>query len=132
MIQIIKFIVVGVGATAVDFVVSNIAKFIFQLPNNWAVTIGFIVALVFNYILSKIWVFEFDKKQSTQRQFILFVVLSVIGFLLNLLIFDFSAVILAFIAQEGFKFNLAKVIATTFVMVYNFISRKIFLERKTI
>lgn len=130
LVQILKFLVVGFSATFVDFFVANIFRFVLNFNETYAVMIGFIVALIFNYYLSKVWVFEFDNQKSSKQQFILFVVLSVIGFILNILIFELSVNILIFINNEALKFNISKVVATAIVMVYNFISRKVFLERK--
>ena len=56
------------------------------------------------------------------REFIIFVVLSVIGLALN------DGIVLALNAGLGLEANIAKICATALVMVYNFVTRKIFLE----
>lgn len=130
LVQILKFLIVGFSATIIDFLVANLFRFSFNFQDHYAVMIGFSVSLVFNYLLSKLWVFEFDDKHSLKKQFIVFILLSLLGFILNIIIFRLSKQLLFFIVNEAFKFNIAKIIATAGVMVYNFISRKIFLERK--
>ena len=59
---------------------------------------------------------------SRRREFIIFVVLSVIGLALN------DGIVLALNAGLGLEANIAKICATALVMVYNFVTRKIFLE----
>ena len=62
------------------------------------------------------------KGMSRRREFIIFVVLSVIGLGLN------DGIVLALNAGLGLEANIAKICATALVMVYNFVTRKIFLE----
>ena len=62
------------------------------------------------------------KGMSRRREFIIFVVLSVIGLVLN------DGIVLALNAGLGLEANIAKICATALVMVYNFVTRKIFLE----
>ena len=57
-----------------------------------------------------------------EKQFIIFIIFSVIGLLLNDLIMWISTDILSI------YYLLAKIIATLIVMVFNFITRKLFLE----
>ena len=58
------------------------------------------------------------------KEFIVFVVLSLMGMLLNSLVL-FICIDLIFMHNI-----IAKIIATAIVMVYNFVSRKIFLEKQ--
>ena len=62
------------------------------------------------------------KGMSRRREFIIFVVLSVIGLVLN------DGIVLALNAGLGLEANIAKICATALVMVYNFVTRKVFLE----
>jgi putative flippase GtrA len=73
---------------------------------------------------------------SRQKEFVIFVILSVIGLGLNEVILLVCSA--AYSQNEGLSvyigdtlwFAISKIIATAIVMVYNFISRKIFLEKK--
>lgn len=85
-------------------------------------TSGFIVSLIFNYLASMKYVFAHKEGMSRRREFIIFVVLSVIGLVLN------DGIVLALNTGLGFEANIAKICATALVMVYNFVTRKIFLE----
>ena len=71
-----------------------------------------------------------------RKEFTIFAVLSIIGLVLNeLIIFGVLAIYdhVSFL-QTGFLWDIkewvGKIIATGIVMVYNFITRKIFIEKK--
>ena len=85
-------------------------------------TISFIVSVVFNYLASMRYVFTHKEDMSRRREFIIFIVLSVIGLGLNDLCMWF------FTGLLGISYLISKIIATAIVMVYNFITRKIFLD----
>ncbi len=120
--QIMKFGAVGVVATIIDFAVMNILYYGLGLDILVANTSGFVVSLIFNYLASMKYVFAHKEGMSRKREFVIFVVLSVIGLALN------DGIVLALKSGIGLEANIAKVCATALVMVYNFVTRKIFLE----
>ncbi len=120
--QIMKFGVVGVIATVIDFGIMNLLHYGLGLNILIANTSGFIISLIFNYLASMKYVFARKEGMSRRREFIIFVVLSVIGLVLN------DGIVLALNAGLGLEANIAKICATALVMVYNFVTRKIFLE----
>ena len=143
--QMIKFGMVGAICFVIDWlvglIVSNIIlHFAVNVSQSTvaaiASAIGFAVSVIFNYILS--FKFVFERKQNLDRkyEFIAFISLSIIGLGINsLLIYIWMGPF--YNSQEflqGFGYNLnytaAKVFATAVVMVYNFITRKVFLEEK--
>lgn len=117
-----KFGVVGVIATVIDFGVMNILYYGLGLDILIANTSGFVISLIFNYLASMKYVFVHKEGMSRRREFVIFVVLSVIGLVLN------DGIVLALKSGLGLEANLAKICATALVMVYNFVTRKIFLE----
>ena len=117
-----KFGVVGVIATVIDFGVMNILYYGLGLDILIANTSGFVISLIFNYLASMKYVFAHKEGMSRRREFAIFVVLSVIGLVLN------DGIVLALKSSLGLEANLAKICATALVMVYNFVTRKIFLE----
>lgn len=120
--QIMKFGIVGVIATVIDFGVMNILYYGLGLNILIANTAGFVISLIFNYLASMKYVFAHKEDMSRRREFVIFVVLSVIGLVLN------DGIVLALKGGLGLEANIAKVCATALVMVYNFITRKVFLE----
>ena len=122
LLQIFKFIMVGGLAFVIDYLTLILCKEVFNLNVLVSAAIAFTVSVIFNYILSIKWVFDVDKSKSEKKNFIIFIVFSIIGLLLIELIM--------WIGTDILKVNylLVKIIATAIVMVFNFITRKLFLE----
>lgn len=120
--QILRFTIVGGIATVIDFVCLYIFKEFLNLNIILSNTLSFTISVIYNYIASIKWVFDVNKK--SKFQFIIFVILSVIGLLIN------NGILYLFTSYTEFYYLLSKVFATLVVMIYNFITRKIFLEKK--
>ena len=84
--------------------------------------ISFSVSVIFNYIASVLWVFDVDKEKSKVRNFIYFIGLSIVGLGINELIMWGG------VDKLHIYYMLVKLFATAVVMVFNFITRKMFLE----
>lgn len=122
VMQILKFAIVGVVATIIDFLFLYMFKEFCHLPVVLANTLSFVISVIYNYFASIHWVFVVDEKKDKRKQFTLFILFSVIGLLLNDLIVWFGADIF------HIHYLISKVIATAFVMIFNFVTRKKFLE----
>lgn len=143
--QIMKFAVVGGLSFIIDFAIYTAILLVFKgrvAPEHEkalalvAAFFGFTISLIFNYISSMRFVFTHDENMDRRREFIIFAVLSIIGLVLN------EVIILGVLAvydnvgflQNGFLWDIkewvGKIFATGIVMVYNFITRKIFIEKK--
>lgn len=120
--QILKFGVVGGGAFLIDYTVLYILTEFAGIYYLTSSVISFIVSLIFNYILSIYWVFYVTKKQ-TLKDIVIFVVLSTIGLGINQVVMYLGSDIL------HIYYMLTKLVATAIVMVWNFVTRKIFIEK---
>lgn len=137
--QILKFGVVGIISFIVDFCVYTLICNVMGISYMIAGFFGFVISVVVNYLLSMKYVFESRDDMSKTREFISFVVLSVFGLGLNEVILylcmDVIYVnwpwLMSWCSPALAKMG-AKIVATGVVMVYNFVSRKIFLEKKTV
>ena len=134
--QIVKFGFVGVLCFVIDFGLYKLCNFI-GITYLISGFIGFTVSVIVNYLLSMKFVFERREDMSRKREFIIFVILSVIGLGINeLLLFIgidgiyFNSEALRNMFSESMAETLVKLFATAVVMVYNFVTRKIFLEKK--
>ena len=121
-VQIFKFVIVGGTSFLLDFFFLYIFKEFCKLPVLLSNTLSFCISVIYNYIASVKWVYDVNKEKSKKKQFITFIIFSVIGLLLNDLIM--------WICTDLFSLHymISKVIATAIVMVFNFITRKLFLE----
>lgn len=128
--QIVKFGIVGIIAFVIDYAVLFVLVQFFGMDSIAAATISFTVSVIFNYIASMKYVFVGRADQSKSKQFIIFIVLSVIGLGIN----DGIMWMLNFVLIDIFPtyfYLFSKIVATAVVMVWNFVTRKIFLEEKT-
>ena len=124
IVQLIKFGIVGVIAAVIDFGVLTLLKEVLHIDVLIASAISFSVSVIANYILSMIFVFK-SAEDNKVKEFVVFVVLSIGGLLLNQFIMWIGT---EFISMY---YLLVKVCATIFVSIYNFVTRKIFLEKKS-
>lgn len=120
--QIMKFGVVGVIAFVIDFGVMVFLTEVFGIDPVISATVSFIISVVFNYAASMRYVFSHREGMSRTREFIIFAVLSAIGLGIN------DLLIWAGTDLASFDYRLVKIFATAVVMVWNFVTRKIFLE----
>ena len=149
MEQIIKFGIIGVIATIVDWAIFALLVKMYEFGvlggltkvialRNWkvvATVISFTVSVIVNYIGSMKFVFERREDMSRVKEFVIFIILSIIGLGINmLLIFVLDPMVAWFKDWPKFfaelAFMLPKAIATGVLLVLNFVTRKIFLEKK--
>ncbi len=123
MLQLIKFGVVGVIAGLVDVGVLVTLKELLHMDVLVASAVSFSASVIVNYLLSMSFVFK-SKNKSKVWEFIIFVILSVGGLLLNQL------VMWAGVEFTAINYLAIKIFAMVVVPAYNFITRKIFLEQR--
>lgn len=121
--QFIKFGIVGVIAFLIDYGLMVALTEFFGVPYLISNTISFTVSVVFNYVASMRYVFERRDDMSRRREFIIFVVLSIIGLILN------DLFMWLFVSVWFIDYRIAKIIVTVLVAIWNFVTRKIFLEK---
>ena len=122
LIQIFKFGIVGGIAFLIDYIVLFCCKEFIGLSVLLSAAIAFTVSVIYNYIASVKWVFDVNKEKSAKKNFVIFIILSIIGLIIT--------EIIMWIGSDIMKINylIVKIIATAIVMVFNFITRKMFLE----
>lgn len=120
--QFMKFGVVGFLAFIIDYGLLALLTEVFSVNYLVSATISFIASVVFNYVASMRYVFTHKEDMSRRREFIIFVVLSVIGLIIN------NALMWAGVELLHVHYLIVKIVATAVVMVWNFVTRKIFLD----
>ncbi|MDO4290358.1 MAG: GtrA family protein [Eggerthellaceae bacterium] len=120
--QIMKFGVVGVIAFVIDYGLMVLLTEVFGVNYLISATVSFVVSVTFNYFASMRYVFTHKEGMSRRREFVIFVVLSVVGLLIN------DALMWLGTDMLGISYLITKIFATAVVMVWNFVTRKKFLD----
>lgn len=120
--QFMKFGVVGVIAFVIDYGLMVLLTEAFGVNYLISATISFTVSVVFNYVASMRYVFRHKEGMSRRREFVIFVVLSVIGLGIN------NALMWLGTGVLGISYLITKLFATVVVMLWNFVTRKKFLD----
>ena len=123
-IQLIRFGLIGVLCFLIDYGIMILLTVICQINYLFSSGISFCVSVSVNYLLSIRFVFKVKETKKGTSGFVSFVVLSITGLLLTeLLMWLISGKLLI-------HYTLSKFIVTAIVMVYNFVTKKFFLESK--
>lgn len=120
--QFMKFGIVGVIAFFIDYGVMIFLTEVFGVPYLISTTISFVVSVIFNYFASMRFVFKRKDDMSRRREFIIFVVLSVCGLAIN------DVLMWLMVDSLFIDYRISKIVVTVVVAVWNFVTRKIFLE----
>jgi len=154
--EILRFIVVGAGSTIIDYGVHSVTGFLLKnanisasLNNALCVAAGFLVSVIFNYILSSLWVYKnVDKSvnKKSPKAMALFLFLSICGLFIGIGIWDLGAWKVnmdlgitnlnswteglftnAFRFDKFFWFTYFFCFKTLITLVWNYITRKLFI-----
>ena len=122
LIQIIKFIIVGGIATIIDWLIYYILYNYANVKPLISNIISYSIATIYNYLATIKFVFKVDKN-SGKRNFIIFIIFSLLGLGLSELLLHLL------INKLSINKMIAKILSTIIVMIFNFITRKKFLEK---
>jgi len=122
--QLIKFGFVGTLCFLIDYGIMILLTEIIGVPYLISCAISFSISVIVNYYLSMKYIFASRDDISKRREFVVFVSLSVMGLILTeLLMWVMSDLI-------GIHYMISKIVVTGIVMIFNFVTRKIFLEAR--
>lgn len=121
--QFLRFGVVGVAATGMDFGIMVLLTEALGVDPVVSSGVSFCASTVFNYLASMRFVFRHREGLSRRREFAIFLVLSLVGLGVNQLVMWGGTAVLG----ERW-YVLVKVLATGVVMLWNFFSRKHWLD----
>lgn len=127
--QIMKFGIVGVIAFIIDYGLLVLLTELFGINYLISATVSFTVSVIFNYLASMRFVFTHKEDMSKTKEFVIFVMLSVAGLLINNGLMFAGVEMLPWPEWlSAHAYMIVKIFATAVVMVWNFVTRKIFLD----
>lgn len=124
IVQLFKFGIVGVIAFVIDYGFMVLFTEVFGIHYMISSTASFLISVIVNYILSMRYVFQRKDDLDRRAEFIIFVVLSAVGLGIN------ELCMWIFTGKIGIAYYFSKIGATAVVMIWNFVSRKILLEKR--
>lgn len=134
--QFIRFAIIGLINTGVDFLVLNLLIWATGIKEGNGLIplniISFTVAVINSYILNKRWAFKDQTTGDTAKKFTNFLIISVIGALINTAIVRFGATNIEplFGLSQILWVNVVKAVATGVSLVWNFVGYKLLVFKK--
>ncbi|WP_202107662.1 GtrA family protein [Succinivibrio dextrinosolvens] len=122
--QIVKFTIIGGIAFVIDYFL--LIFFTEILHQNYLIAnfFSYSISTIFNYIFTIKWVFTNKRnKIKDVRLFTIFNILCIVGLLIN------QIIIYTFTDLLGWYYLISKLFATFIVLVFNFITRKMLLDK---
>ena len=118
------FGIAGGTTSIIDWGVLAIAVTYLKIPPMLGNVLAFFCSAPYNYWANDKFVFKFDNEKGKKRVFIAFVCLAFVGFLINQ--------ITMYVGNSILKFNplLVKVAGIALAAIFNFLSRKLILEKR--
>ena len=115
--QLVRYLITGVATFGIEYSLLLTLVEVFQLNYQYANTIAFVLANLFNYLLSRYWVFTRGKHQ-THIEMIAYFLGAGVGLLINVLVMG------ALVEYLSLDYRIAKIFAIGAIVVWNFWSRK--------
>lgn len=121
--RLIKFNIVGVMNTVIDFIIFFLCVSLFKMVIVPAQIIAYSMGIINSYFMNRFWTFQIKKKQ-TRKEFILFVVINLFSLIL-------STVLIQYLLKLLSSLLIAKLIVTAIIMVINYLGQR-FIVFKTV
>jgi putative flippase GtrA len=113
-LSLVKFGFTGMSGLVIDFSVTWLLKDELHVNKFLANAAGFTAAVISNYVINRMWTFSEREKTKVSKQFVSFLMVSLIGLVLN------SGFLYLFHEHLQLNFYLSKAIAILLVFFWNF------------
>lgn len=121
LMELVRFGVTGGVCFVVEFLFLTLFVELVHMPVLWATALAFLISVAVNYALCVKWVFP-GAKEGSGKVRVQFLITSGMGLGLNELLMWLMNVCL------GVQYQIAKVIATLLVMVWNYVTKRLVLR----
>ena len=124
ILQVIKFGIIGVITSVLDWCILALFVRILHVDSMVGNIFSFCLSTIFSFWANSRFVFEFDNSKGKKRTFIIFFLLAIGGLIIN--------EVTMLIGDKWLHFDplIVKIVGILLAAVFNFISRKIILEKK--
>ncbi len=132
-----KFAIVGAAGSVTDFTVLNVMIQVFGASILLANTISFSIAVIQNFVLNRVWTFPESRSRDARKQMVQFVVVSIVGLTINLMVVMVVHHALDEMWMSWFgpkvgytiSYNFAKAFAIGVVLFWNFTANRLWTYR---
>lgn len=133
-VRFLKFSVVGVTGTIVDFGLMNLFVLVLSMPFIWAQGISFTLAVINNFLWNRFWTYPESRSKGASKQLLQFSLINIVGIMirtplitwLNQLIvglLDRSSINLP-VANSVISQNLALAATIIIILFWNFFANR--------
>ncbi len=138
--RFIRFGIVGIIGSVVDFGFLNIFTLVFKLPYILSSVLSFSLAVINNFILNRVWTFPGSRKESFIKQMVQFGLVSVVGLLIRTPMLVWLEKVLIPLAQKWVPklltptivgHNVGLAIAIGVVMLWNYFANRFWTFKNT-
>ena len=119
IIQFVRYFFVGGIAAGINIGTLYLMVDIFNINYILSNIVGFILGIVVNYSLSKMFVFTDNEDINKIFEILMYVIIGILG-----LIFD-TFMLWIFTSKIGIYYMISKIISTMLTFVWNFVARKV-------
>ncbi len=132
--QILKFAVIGVINTGIDFAILNLLMYFTEIKSGNGLillnAISFTAAVINSYLLNKRWAFNDHAQGDAAKKFSVFLAVSLIGLAINTAVVRIGSDYNFINIDQQLWNNVAKIAATGISLVWNFVGYKLFVFNK--
>ncbi len=133
-VRFLKFALVGISGTFVDFGILNLLRLVFNVQLVWAQAISFICAVFNNFFWNRHWTYPESRTKGMPKQLVQFFIISIVGILIRTpLIPWLDEVLLSFLETNEIALplpngiisqNLALAISIIIITFWNFFANR--------
>ena len=129
--QLVKFGLVGISSTIVNFAVLNLMLIVLHQNKYVAVTVAFLVSVINGYFWNRRWTFKNAPTKAVHTQFMQFLLVNLVSWGLDLLFVRLISVPLEndFHISMVKATNLAQLVATGVLVFWNYFANRLWTFR---
>jgi putative flippase GtrA len=136
--RFLKFGVVGLIGSVIDFGVMNLLNVVFKVPFLIASIVSFTLAVINNFILNRFWTYPETRENSFVKQLAQFAIVSCLGLAIRVPLLSYLDKVLTSLAAKWIPnfltptvvgHNVALAVVIGVVMIWNFIINRIWTFR---